>query len=108
MYRSVNFFSYCSYDLAQLTFVPWDELYYRQPKDTNKLIQIVYKVLDNAITYHIPEVREHILTELVTEKKFRHKLNQCCCVFDKKEEGVVGYLTIVSAREITTNLNVIH
>ena len=111
MFRSVNFFNYCSYDLASLTFMPWNELYYRQDSDTQRMIQSVTHVLANSLPYYSAEsakVKDHILTELISEKKFRHRIKSCSCVFENEENTTIGYLTVVNTKEITTKLNIVH
>lgn len=108
IYRSINFFSSSSYDLGALTFTPWDKLFYRPEEETNKLLKAANYTLENNIDYMTPNIPTHFLTELCSEKIFGYKLIKIGCVYDSVSFYPMGYVTIISVKEVLGTFKVIH
>lgn len=108
LYRSINFFNVSSYDLGSLTFVPWDKLFYRSNEDTERLLKAANFVVDNNIDYMTPNIPVHFLTELCTNKKFGYRMHKLATVTDSATGVPMGYLTVISVKEVLEAFEVLH
>lgn len=108
IYRSINFFKLSSYDLGALTFIPWDKLFYRSVEDTEIMFKAINFAMDNNIEYMTPSIPVHFLTELCTEKIFGYKMAKIACVADSASGDPMGYLTVISVKEVLEAFKVMH
>ena len=108
MYRSINFFKICSYDLGALTFVPWDKLFYRPEENTKEMFKTINSVLDNNLECMKSNIPVHFLTELCSDRKFGYKLIRVGSVFDQETGAPMGYLSVISVKEVLEAFRVLH
>ncbi|MAX65493.1 MAG: hypothetical protein CME66_01005 [Halobacteriovoraceae bacterium] len=108
LFRSANFFSMSGYTLSELTFSPWDELFHRSISNDDIMFKTIDMVLDYEIKYLVPKISHHILTEIKTKRKFKYQMVKLACVFDDIVDVPVGYLTIISVKELKGKLRLIN
>ncbi|MBC7537890.1 MAG: hypothetical protein H7281_03665 [Bacteriovorax sp.] len=108
IYRSINFFNLSSYDLGALTFIPWDKLFYRSEEDTLAMFNAINFAIDNDIEYMAPNIPVHFLTELCSNKKFGYKMIKLASVNDVNSGAPMGYLTVISVKEVLEAFQVLH
>jgi len=108
IYRSINFFKLCSYDLGALTFIPWNKLFHRPEEITKKMFEEINYVIQNNIEYMTPNIPVHFLTELCSEKKFGYKFYKIAIVEDAETGAPMGYLTIISVKNVLDQFQLLH
>lgn len=108
LFRTVNFFSKSSYSLADLTFTPWEELFHRQEGIMGKLMKMVSTVIDNEINYMIPQDYSHIVTEISTQKKFKHQVLRMATLYSEIDNSLIGYVSLISIKERSQKITLLH
>ncbi len=107
IFRTVNFYSLCSYDLGSLTFIPWDELFYRPEEIVEKIFSLIDSVLQNRVEYMVTNVPKHPVLELGPNQKVNYEMLRIGCVFDVFTKQPMGYLTIISVSRLKGNLKLV-
>ena len=100
IYRSVNYFNLCSYDIGSLTFLPWEKLFYRSAEDVKKMIAVVSEVLEKNLEYVAPNTSAQFITELCSDKIFAHKLIKVGTVQDSYTNDTMGYFSVITVKEV--------
>ncbi len=105
LYRSVNFFKLSRYDFYTLTFVPWENLYYRAPAIKGKIFNSINQAIHSG-TFFKPEtgIPDHIITEVETGRKLKYESICGGVVRDGEEEQPMGYIGLIKIKPITTKL----
>ena len=108
IYRSINFFNLSSYDLGALTFTPWDKLFYRSKEDSEIMFKTINFLIDNNIEIMTPKIPIHFLTELCSNKKFGYRMHKLATVTDLETGEPMGYLTVISVKEVLGKFELVH
>lgn len=72
VYRSLNFFTFCSYDLSDLLSYEWFELYERSIQVISKLFEATEKLKQRSYTLEplsLMDVPKHIMREKFSEER---------------------------------------
>lgn len=108
LYRSVNFFSLSKYTLPELTFYPWEELFYRAQQDSDIMFDNIELVLKNEMSFITPDIPAHTLKEIKTKREFCYQMVKLGCVFDEFTKKAMGYLTLISVTEYSAKILSLH
>lgn len=108
IYRSVNFFKLSSYDIGSLTFIPWDKLFHRSKQDMETMNKAINLLSESNIACMTPNVPVHFLTELCSNKVFGYKMLKLATVTDSITLKPMGYLTVISVKEVIEAFKIVH
>ncbi|MEC7276927.1 MAG: hypothetical protein VXV96_11455 [Bdellovibrionota bacterium] len=107
LFRSVNFFNFSSYSVHELTFIPWDKLYFRRPEFTAEMENEIKRVLVNQIPATKPRVTPHFLDELKTGKRFKYEAKDLGCIYSNTTGEVAGYIALISIRHVPAGVQLL-
>ncbi len=65
-------------------------------------------LMDNNIDCMTPNIPVHFLTELCSNKKFGYKMLKLATVTDSATSQPMGYLTIISVKEVIEAFRIVH
>lgn len=103
LFRSVEFFDFCDYDLETMTFVPWMYLFERSDSIQAKIFEVLNNVTQNKIgILSAPQIPRHLLRENYNGMNFifEYHMKHCGCVIDEKDKFPMGYITIIQVNRI--------
>jgi hypothetical protein len=108
VFRSTNFFELSSYSIHELTFTPWDKLFYRSEEAFDHVMKYIGVANDTKMDVMSPTGTRHILSEVDDRKKFTYEMIKIGSVTDNETDMVMGYMTIINVKEIVSGLQLLH
>lgn len=102
LFRSLEFFRLCSYDLLTLTMVPWHQLFRRPESVQLGLMNWAEYVLMKAIPSTPSLVPPHVIQECYegNSRSFLYSIKRGGVLLDSVSKKPKGYLTIIRVQEV--------
>jgi len=95
IFRSYEFFKHCTYSLDELFSIPWNELYYRDPKYITEYMRLLSILMENKSkdVLVVKTVPPHWVSQIHSNRKISHFLQTkiICLLYDANED-VFGYI----------------
>ena len=102
IFRNLEFFKTCSYDLFTMTVVPWNELFTRPESVRTMIMELAEKILLEKMTSVAHPIPDHVIQECYGshKKSFLYSLKQAGALLDSVTNEPKGYVTIIRVHEL--------
>lgn len=102
IFRTLEFFKSCSYDLFTLTIVPWNQLFSRPENVKSLMLNWAEKIVKEGLRSVTQPVPDHIIQECYAhhKKSFLYSTKHAGCLIDALTNEPKGYVTIIRVQEL--------
>ena len=102
IFRSLEFFKTCSYDLFTMTVVPWNELFSRPVPVRKMILDLAEKILLEKLKSVAHPIPDHVIQECYggNNRSFLYSLKQAGALLDSVTNEPKGYVTIIRVHEL--------